>query len=161
MIAAWILTLPWTQIESLSKKYQINPKIVGAVVMQESAGNACASRYEMDYKWLFKPEIYAGINKITRITETNQQKTSWGLMQIMGAVAREHGYNGPLVSLCDIEVNLEYGIKHLISLKKRFGENISDVLAAYNAGSPRRNESGDYVNQYYVNKVLKYIEELN
>ena len=160
MVSAWILSLPWAEINLVSKKHEINPKLVGAIVMQESAGSACATRYEMDYRWLYKPEIFAPMNNISRMTETNQQKTSWGLMQVMGGVARELGYEGPLVGLCKPKIGLHYGIKKLLELKKRYGDNIENVIAAYNAGSPRRNEAGDYVNQYYVNSVLKYLKEL-
>lgn len=160
MVNAWILTLPWTQINNIAKKYQINPKIVGAIIMQESAGEPCATRYEDHYKWLLHPDRYAKINKVSRSTEVIHQKTSWGLMQIMGGVARELGFNDHMVKLCDVETNIEYGVKQLIKLKKRHGGNLDDVIASYNAGSPRKTNTGAYVNSYYVSQVNKFLKEL-
>ena len=160
MVSAWILTLPWREINQVSKIYEINPKIVGAIIMQESAGNTCATRYEEHYKWTLHPDRYAQINKVSRQTELIHQKTSWGLMQVMGSVARELGHQGPLMELCKPEVGIEYGVKQLLKLKLRHKENLADVIAAYNAGSPRRNEQGQYVNQNYVNQVNRYISEL-
>jgi len=160
MVNAWILTLPWKAIDSLSRKHGINPVIVGAIVMQESAGNTSATRYEENYRWLLHPDRYSSMNNISRMTEVNQQKTSWGLMQVMGGVARELGFEGPLVDLCKPEIGIDLGIKKLMQLKEKYKDNINDVLASYNAGSPRLLASGDYVNQYYVNSVNKYIKEL-
>jgi len=160
MIAAWILSIPWREIQKVSKKFDINPKIIASIVMQESGGDACATRYENHYRWLLNPEVYAVKNRITVETETMQQKTSWGLMQIMGGVARELGYEGPLVGLCRPEINLHYGIKKLLQLKGKYSENLNDVFAAYNAGSVRKDDSGAYVNNHYVTGVNSYLRQL-
>lgn len=159
-VAAWILTLPWRNINIVSKEYGINPKIVGAIIMQESAGNHNASRYEPHFRWLLETKHFSRNLMITEQTEITQQKTSWGLMQIMGSVARELGFAGHLSELNDIDTNLEYGIKKLLSLKKRYKDNHNDILAAYNAGSPRRNKHGQYVNNYYVMAVNRYLKDL-
>ncbi len=61
------------------------------------------------------------------------QRTSLGLMQIMGAVARERGFKGPrLTDLLDPASGLEWGCKHLAALCRRF--DFEDAITAYNGG---------------------------
>ena len=88
-------------------------------------------------------------------TERQDQMTSWGLMQVMGAVARELGHTGPLSDLLDPPTGLFYGCLHLRRFRAKY-DIWPDVIAAYNAGSPRRvaGQIGPYVNQSYVDKVL-------
>lgn len=73
----------------------------------------------------------------------------------MGAVAREYGFRGWLSSLCDPEINLRYGCKHLKNLERRFLVTYGweGVVSAYNAGSPRRKGKSLWENQTYVNKI--------
>jgi hypothetical protein len=85
------------------------------------------------------------------------QQASWGMLQVMGAVAREHGFRGGyLTELCNPEIGLEYGCLHLAALRKRFylRWGWDGVIAAYNAGSPRFNGRA-FDNQQYVDKVRK------
>ena len=73
------------------------------------------------------------------------QQTSWGLTQVMGAVARERGFAGDfLTELLDVETNLAYGARHLAGLiawaERRGASAAADVrlaaaLAAYNGGT--------------------------
>lgn len=84
------------------------------------------------------------------------QQASWGLMQVMGAVAREYGFREPyLPALCRPADNLDIGCRHLARLQRRFGPShgVDGVIAAYNAGSPRRVGDGRFENQEYVDKV--------
>lgn len=161
MLSAWILSLlPWPTINSVSEKYRTNPKLIAAIILQESNVNECATRYESHYRWLYRPEFFAKKNNTTEETETIHQKTSWGLMQIMGAVARELGFDSDMVKLCDPAINIRFGVMHLAKLKKRYGSNYNDLISSYNAGSPRKNSSGKYVNQYYVDRVNYFLGEL-
>lgn len=80
-------------------------------------------------------------------------------MQVMGAVARELGHEGAMHKLCEPEKGLTYGTKLLKKLVNKY-ENIEDAVAAYNAGSPRRTEDGEYVNQYYVDAIMSNLEQL-
>ena len=75
-------------------------------------------------------------------------------MQVMGAVARELGHTGPS-DLLDPPTGLFYGCLHLRRFRAKY-DIWPDVIAAYNAGSPRRvaGQIGPYVNQSYVDKVL-------
>jgi len=93
-------------------------------------------RYEPSWRWFLNPVKWARRVLVTSKTERIAQQCSWGLMQIMGTVARERGFEGDLPNLCQPEVGLEFGCRHLVYLTKRFN-GAPDVLAAYNAGSPK------------------------
>lgn len=136
-------------IERKAEKYGLPWPLVMAVVDVESSGNPWAYRYEPAYQWL----VGQGLTP----TEQMAQRTSWGLMQVMGAVAREYGFKGWLTELCQPDVGLEYGCRHLKRYADRY-RNWLDAIAAYNAGSPRK--AGDvYVNQSYVDKVMRQWDE--
>jgi len=75
-----------------------------------------------------------------------------GLMQILPSTAQDLGIDNPNL-LFDPVVNIRTGANYLRYQLKRYGGNIKDAIAAYNAGSARK-YNGVYVNQDYVNKVL-------
>jgi soluble lytic murein transglycosylase-like protein len=85
--------------------------------------------------------------------------TSWGLMQVMGAVAREYGHEGHCGLLFKPEIGLDYGCRHLKMYFDKFSD-WKDAVASYNAGSPRKREDGSYQNQAYVDKVSKRFEQI-
>jgi len=98
---------------------------------------------------------------VTILTELLGQQTSWGLLQIMGAVARERGFKGWLTELCDPQVNLEWGCRHLrwmIDHNNAYGLpdyriKPEDLAAAWNGGS-RVVVDGKYANEDYVKRVV-------
>jgi len=139
-------------------------RILRALIQVESGGDPWAARYEPDYRW----GVLEGARPLncTMDTEDVFQKTSWGLAQIMGAVARECGFRGWLSKLLDPETNIEWALKHLCQLGQRLGWNEQDMVSAWNQGSPRRTPDGQYKNQHYVNcvvalmrKQIEYSEE--
>ena len=116
-----------------------------AVCYVESSFNEWACRYEPGYRWI--PDDLSA-------TERMCQMTSWGLMQVMGGVAREYGMTGDLTKLCLPTIGLKYGMMHLRRFFDKY-KNWTDALASYNGGSPRKNPEGKLINQSYVDKVLK------
>ena len=158
MVANWVLTLPWTQIEKASADFNIDSRLIGAIVQTESSGNAYATRYEDHWKYLLDVNQFAKSLGITTITEQIHQKTSWGLMQIMGSVLREKGFRYYLPYACQPEVNLHYGAMVIRDHLK--GKSLNDAVACYNAGSVQKRQDGSYVNQIYVDKVLSKYQEL-
>ena len=94
------------------------------------------------------------------LTELLGQQTSWSLMQPMGGTMRERGFGGWLTELCDPQVNLEWGCRHLrwmIDHNNAYGLpdcriKPEDLAAAWNGGS-RRVVDGKYVNEDYVKRV--------
>ena len=138
-----------TLIKSAASRRSLPWELVYAICQVESSLNPSAIRHEPRYRWL------VGDNETMSPTERQDQMTSWGLMQVMGAVARELGHTGPLSDLLDPPTGLFYGCLHLRRFRAKY-DIWPDVIAAYNAGSPRRvaGPIGPYVNQSYVDKVL-------
>jgi len=75
-------------------------------------------------------------------------------MQIMGLVAYERGYRGEPENLLSSEASFVWGTIHFKWLWKRFND-VTDAIAAYNRGSPQRNDDGFYKNQKYVDYVIE------
>lgn len=135
--------------------------LVQGIIQTESAGNPWAIRYEPTYRWLWDvkankpftgdPSAFPSFAPCSSATELQAQKTSWGLGQIMGAVAREYGFKGAFLSqLCDPTINRYYMMLHLQRLAARFyNGDWRPVISAYNAGAPTPN------NAAYVSRVLR------
>lgn len=140
-----------TLIEKYAARHKLYPATVYGVCMAESSMDPKATRYEPDYRWLYQPEAYDFISEI------HWQKTSLGLMQVMGAVLREYGYKPSLQSILSSPSNqLDYGCRHLSAKIRKYGA--INGIAAYNTGSPRWG-NGKLVNQEYVDKVLRHAKD--
>lgn len=139
-------------INGAAADFDLPANVLRAMVQVESSGNMRARRYEKSYRWLW--------GKVTGNTERVGQMTSWGPLQVMGAVARELGLNGPFEQLLG-PMGVHYGAMHLAQLKRRFFDKHGweGVIAAYNAGSPRKKANGQWANQEYVRRV--HAEMLN
>jgi soluble lytic murein transglycosylase-like protein len=112
----------------------LDPAIVCAVVEQESAWNPWAMRYEPAFFAKYVASLYTN-NKITA-SEAYARGFSWGLMQVMGQVARETGFDAPFLStICDPQQGLSIGCK---VLRKKFDAMAGDTtraLLAWNGGA--------------------------
>lgn len=148
-------------IHKYSEENSLDPLMVMAIIQVESGGFQFATRFEPGWKYWHQIDQFCKLTKppITFDTERTHQQTSWGLMQIMGSVAREHGFDGHLPQLCDPELNIKYGCKHLKRLRRASYTDL-DQIAAYNAGSAKKLANGVYVNQSYVNKVAEQWNKL-
>lgn len=157
-------------IEGNAKARGLEPALVAAIVMQESSGDPWATRFEPGYRWLWDCNARAPFRHLTSLevaasrppldfssfpgvaiaTEWAGQRTSWGLMQVMGAVAREHGFRGRFLSeLTDPATGLKYGCTLLATLYERWHGAVPGgmeaVLSAYNAGHPTEANRDAYV----------------
>lgn len=137
------------------KRFGIDPKLAAAIVTVESSWNPWSVRYEPMFHYLHKPDFFAAAQRWTVQTETVLQKTSLGLMQIMGGTARDLGYQDHLTKLLLPEVGLEWGLRYLATKTQRY-RDLRDAISAYNAGSARRSPGGAYSNQDYVDKVWRH-----
>ena len=108
--------------------------------------NPSVFRYEPGYRWL------VGDPASLTPTERVGQMCSWGVMQVMGGVARGYGFLEPFPRLCEAIVGLNYGCKHLMHYYTQY-QDWTTAIACYNAGSPRVNDQGQYINQSYVDSV--------
>jgi len=142
------------------KPTTLTPGLVLAIIKQESEGKPFAFRYEPDfYQWLVSrvpdPDVF-GPYYISKATELKARSTSWGLMQVMGQVARERGFKESyLTALCDATCGVTYGCKQLSLLLKRYN-TLAEAVASYNTGSPKYTNDMQFVNQEYVDNVLNY-----
>ncbi len=152
--------LPWPIIQQNAELYKLNPNLVAAVIMVESSGDEWAVRMEPLWHYFYETKKFAQLNRITEGTEKVLQACSWGLMQVMGSVAREHHFSGPLQRLCEPEIGIRYGCKHLAKFMIKY-KNERDAIASYNAGSPVHDMNGKYKNNDYVVKVLGFLELIN
>jgi soluble lytic murein transglycosylase-like protein len=111
-----------------ANKYELDPQLVEAVVLQESAGKADAFRQEPAF-W----SRYCARDPRFADEEPRRIASSYGLMQVMYTTALDHGYAGAPEGLFDIPTNLDIGCRILAKLKRRF--TTPDLyLAAYNGG---------------------------
>ncbi|MGH9700043.1 MAG: transglycosylase SLT domain-containing protein [Candidatus Acidiferrales bacterium] len=89
-------------------RHALDPALVCAVVEQESAWNSFAMRYEPAFRARYVAPL--GLS----LSEEVARSISWGLMQVMGQVARENGFDESFLSaLCDPAVGLDCGCRVL------------------------------------------------
>lgn len=148
-----------TQATIMAERFDVDPSLVRAVIHVESDWHPLRTRYEPNWKYLVTPEVFAKSLGITNPTEVVMQSMSWGPMQVMGSVARELGFKDYLQKLSEPELGLYYGCKKLQSFLIKH-KSTEDAVASYNAGSPRKNSSGLFENQSYVDKVFSQYNSL-
>jgi soluble lytic murein transglycosylase-like protein len=110
-------------------KYNLEPALIAAVIEQESGWNPWAIRYE--------PEFYARYVQplgLSNLTEARARAFSWGAMQVMGQVAREHAYAGPLPQLCDWATGLDVGCTVLSYKLTKAQRDVPTALQLWNGG---------------------------
>jgi soluble lytic murein transglycosylase-like protein len=147
-------------IDKKAEQYDLDWTWMSAIVSTESGWNPYAMRYEPSYAWFYKTEECAKLAKVTLATEIATQKMSWGLAQIMGALAREQGHHGALSELTIPEINIDQLALRLKYLRGLTSESDA-VFAAYNGGpGALKKIDGAYVNQKYVDTVNSFREKL-
>lgn len=131
----------------------IDPLLMRAFAEIESSWNPAAIRYEPAYTYLVP------FDSLDPVTETFTQKLSYGYFQLMGANARGLSFKGTLFNLLDPAINIHYAC---LFMRRKFSkyDAVQDRIASYNAGSPRKTISGQFVNQGYVDKVMKAYKRL-
>lgn len=152
----------WGLIVHYSGIYELDPNMLGAIVMKESYDTGLdkcdtfAVRLEPKFNYFTKVKEWAKIVSVSYSTEEVCQRMSWGLTQVMGATARELGLQSDIPNMLRPEVGIEYGAKYLRKQLSRYKGDYKDAVAAYNAGSAKKNCSGRYNNQSYVDAVYNY-----
>lgn len=115
-----------------AKRHNLSPALVCAVIEQESSWDPWVTRYE----WQFFDRYMVRLLGAAAPTDTQARglATSWGLMQVMGQTAREHGYHEPLAKLCDAATGLEWGCRILNRKLAMHPMNPEKGLLAWNGG---------------------------
>lgn len=124
-------------IRKVASKSRIEPELLAAHIMAES-------RFDPNAK-------YTDVDGVS----------SYGLMQLRIDTARRM-LNAPTLTptmLLVPETNIMAGAKYLQNSFKRW-PNLKDTIASYNAGSPRKNSAGLYVNSKGVTNVQKYVDKV-
>jgi len=118
---------------AVATQHALPPPLVCAVVEQESSWDAHAIRYEPAFRTRYVAPL--GLPP----TEEIARSISWGLMQVMGQVAREHGFDGKFLScLCDPPTGLNAGCAVLAAKLSAAAGDIQRALALWNGGSNLR-----------------------
>lgn len=154
-----IETIDWSLIQKYADKSGMNPEWIAACIMTESNNNPWAMRYEPNYHYLYSPRVFAANLGISVETEEVCQRSSFGLMQIMGGVCRELHFQGHLPEVFDPDLNLEIGTEKLKKCMQRYG-SIHDAIAAYNAGSVVKTLGGFYKNQKHVDRFDSWLRTI-
>lgn len=111
-----------------ASEHNLDPALVCAVVEQESSWNPDAQRFEPAFKARYIESM--GLSE----PEATYRATSYGLMQVLGEVAREFGFTEDIPTLCDPATGLEYGCRKLAHEIRAYHGTISSALLAYNGG---------------------------
>jgi len=119
---------------SIASSLGLSPSIVCAMVEHESSWNPFAIRYEPKFFTNYTQPLWTR-GLVKSITEAQARAFSWGLMQVMGQVAREMGFTGDLPELCDPLTGLLYGCRLFAKNLAAHSGDVSASLEAYNGGA--------------------------
>jgi soluble lytic murein transglycosylase-like protein len=124
---------PTTELVALARtiaeRHGVDETLVCAVVEQESAWDTHAIRYEPGFRAHYVAPL--GLPP----TEEIARSISWGLMQVMGQVAREHGFTGKFLSaLSDPNVGIAIGCAVLAAKISAAENDIWRALELWNGG---------------------------
>jgi len=153
-----MIILHWSIILTYSQKFTCDAFLIAAIILAESNGNPNIINQNDNTQHYLDVKKYALINNYSTEVEKWGQGCSWGLGQITGVVAREHGFKDNFSLLLKPSQNIKYVSKHIALLQKKY-KNQNDVIASYNAGSPIK-KNKKYINQKYVNRVNRWLKRL-
>lgn len=142
------------ELEKLARaaaaEHNLDPALVCAICEQESDWNPWAIRYEPAFFARYVAPLYTN-NKISA-TEAYARSFSWGLMQLMGQVAREMGFaNTYLATLLDPATAVEWGCQHFAKKLANANGDTHKALFLWNGG-------GD---AFYPDQVLARVAKYN
>ena len=155
-------------VDLAAYNYSLEPKLIRAIAITESNLNPYAVRYEKAFKYLFQVDELAKKVGCTKNTMHSMQKTSWGIMQVMGAVAYENGLaerkdenerwaSAMLNPILSIDVGCSFIREKVL---KKSGLNPKSIYAVYNAGSIRLGRDGKLVNHDNVERFFKIYKSI-
>jgi len=131
-------------IRRIAEDEGVDPVLIAAHMAAESGGDPAAVRSE--------PAL---------------RDRSIGLMQVLCQTARRFVTASRCDDLFDPELNVRTGARIIRDNLQRYGGNIPNAIAAYNAGSAFKDTQGRFVNtkgvpsvQGYVDRVLAFRQQL-
>lgn len=147
--------LKWRVLAQMGASFDLKPAWILGLIWQESRGNPAAWNPEGPYKWFWNVATNRPFRPVTaaeiaaeyppedfptlagdRDQEWWAQQASWGLMQPMGAVARECGYRGPWLTelVRDPELNVQIGCTHFARKLKQAVGDVYKAALLWNGG---------------------------
>jgi soluble lytic murein transglycosylase-like protein len=136
--------------KQIAISFGLDPALVCAVCEQESEWDTYAIRFEPAFE---KKYIHPALPEAPS-TEEIAKAMSFGLMQVMGEVARERGFKGRfLSSLCDPKTGLQIGCAYLKHILDNHAGDVAASLQRWNGGS-----NPNYAAEVLA-RVSKYQEE--
>jgi len=136
------------EIVAAATTHGLDPDLVEALVLVESAGQAHAYRYEPQF-WA----RYLATDPLYQHRNPHRVAASYGLMQIMYVVAVEVGFTEADPEYLFVpHINLEFGCRKLRLLLLWAQEDVAQALCAYNGGR-RGNQIRPFRNQAYADRV--------
>jgi len=168
-------------IDKAATRNGLDPLVIVAQVQVESDGNPMAWNPEPRYQWLWdlrlrRPFRRLDPSEIERETpppdfrcyagdpdqEWWAQQASWGLLQVMGAVARELGCSDDYLTVLIYkpEEGLDFGCRALAAQLRATNGDLRSALARYNGGPKGNAPGGPLRNESYVVKVETQMKAL-
>jgi hypothetical protein len=160
-----------TNIYKISKLVEIDPVLFKSICMKESTLQSGVNRAEHGYiKGKYAKQVkrsaialkdyaleYYGFAQSVE-TYVWQLSLSWDICQIMGEKAYELGWRGLSFAnteygLSNTDTALYYGAKLIKKNVKRYGNDTSKIISAYNAGTATKKNY-----KKYVLPVLEYMK---
>jgi soluble lytic murein transglycosylase-like protein len=91
------------------------------------------------------------------VTDESRGRKSYGPMMVLDSTAVGLGASNP-AALREPAIGIDYGVKYLAGLLKRFPEDTARAISAYNTGPGNavRNSAGRFPNQSYVDAVTTW-----
>lgn len=141
-------------IKEAAEKHGLDPKILAALVAQESSGEPDAFRFERGFyrryiKGKSASQLGETITTLPWMINRILRASSFGLGQVMGQTAIEHGFSGELWELFDVSVNLDISARILADCIEKGEGDIEEGLLRYNGG-------GDPT---YPTRVLSHLDD--
>jgi soluble lytic murein transglycosylase-like protein len=157
-------TLREKYIAEFSAEFGIDPILMSAIVAHESMNFPRAERNDRarleGVRWVEdvikthgldreNPEIWhsMGYGQVLYLTAVDMGFLGW---------CKGRGLNPHPASLLDIETNIYWMAKYISKRLMNRYKNPKDIMAGYNAGSARKDSKGRYINQSYVDSVMKH-----
>ena len=113
-----------------ASRHSLDAGLVCAMIEQESAWDPHAIRYEPGFRLRYVAPL--------RLPPSEEiaRSISWGLMQVMGQLARERGFSGKFLSaLCDPATGLDIGCTVLASKLSAANGDAAQAIALWNGGA--------------------------
>lgn len=142
--------------KEVAKENELDPALVCAVVEQESNWNPSAIRFEPGFYKTYLERYWGPMESLGSGSKVPYLTFSFGLMQVMGQVAKEFGYHDDLIDLLvDPEKALQIGCKVLSSKLKKANGNVENGLLMWNGGGNKKYP------QEVLARISKYQEKEN